>query len=338
MRFLQIAALIGSIVLLGLAVGFFYLSYQFKTSGPLRQDKIIVLEPGIGVRGMASRLTDEGVVHAPYPFMIWSKLAGVSGRLQAGEYQFPAHVTVAGALRMIADGRVYRRAVTIPEGLTSFEIVQIINSTDGMTGTITDIPPEGSLLPDTYDFTGGMNRGQMVKRMQDSMRAVLDEAWAKRDPTLPLKDLNDAVTLASIVEKETGVASERARIAGVFINRLRQGMMLQTDPTVIYAITKGRPQSGGQGPIGRRLLRTDLEMDSPYNTYKIAGLPPGPIANPGKAAILATLRPETHDFLYFVADGTGGHAFAKTLDHHNQNAATWRAIRSRAEDQSLSKP
>ena len=298
----------------------------------------MVLEPGIGVRGMAARLAGEGVIQSPYPFMIWSKLAGVSGRLQAGEYQFPAHINLAGALRMVADGRVYRRAVTIPEGLTSFEIVQIINGTDGMTGTITDIPPEGSLLPDTYDFTGGMDRAQMIKRMQGSMHTVLNDAWAKRDTTLPLKDLNDAVTLASIVEKETGVASERARIAGVFINRLRQGMMLQTDPTVIYAITKGRPQSGGQGPIGRRLLKTDLEIDSPYNTYKYGGLPPGPIANPGKAAILATLRPETHDFLYFVADGTGGHAFAKTLNDHNQNAASWRAIRSRAEDKSPPAP
>jgi UPF0755 protein len=208
------------------------------------------------------------------------------------------------------------------------EIMAILAKQDKLNQIPLQTPPaEGSLLPDTYSYTRAESNEDVISRMQKAMTSTIDELWDKRIPGLPFADKNEAMTLASIVEKETGKPEERARIAGVFINRLKAGMPLQTDPTVIYALTGGKPENEGQGPLGRRLLTKDLEIDSPYNTYKYPGLPPGPIANPGRAAIEATLNPEVNDFIYFVADGTGGHIFAKTLSEHNDNVAKWRQIR-----------
>ena len=226
-------------------------------------------------------------------------------------------------------GNVISRRFTVPEGLTSYEVVNIVNTIDSLEGEITTIPPEGSLLPGTWDYRRGQSRQAVLKRMQESMNQTLDALWANRSDNLPFQTKTELLTLASIIEKETGKSEERSIVAGVFINRLRKKMLLQTDPTVIYALTKGRPQNDGKGPLGRRLLRKDLSYDSPYNTYVYSGLPPGPIANPGHASIAAALNPTEHDYLFFVADGTGGHAFARTLAEHNRNVARWRQIRKK---------
>ena len=227
----------------------------------------------------------------------------------------------------IHDGDVVERRFTIPEGLTSFEIDTIISKIKDIEKTRTDIPAEGALLPGTYNYKLTETNADVLTRMELAMTQTIDELWETRAGNLPFKTKQEALTLASIVEKETGVAEERKRVAGVFINRLRQNIALQTDPTVIYALTKGQPKNEGKGPLGRRLLSKDLEIDSPYNTYKYPGLPPGPIANPGRASIEAVLQPEEHNFIYFVADGSGGHIFAATLDEHNKNVAEWRKIR-----------
>jgi UPF0755 protein len=217
------------------------------------------------------------------------------------------------------------RRFTVAEGLMSVEIIALLNAADGMEGTVTDIPPEGSLLPETYSYGRGDTRAKMVTRMQDAMKKALEELWAQRSEDIPVNSPEDAVILASIVEKETGVAAERARVAGVFANRMRIGMPLQSDPTVIYALTLGKEK------LDRPLYRKDLNIDSPYNSYVKTGLTPTPIANPGRESISAVLHPEKHDFLYFVADGTGGHAFGKSLEDHLRNVDSWRTIQKRGE-------
>jgi UPF0755 protein len=232
-------------------------------------------------------------------------------------------------MEKIKAGDVVARRVTFREGLTSYEMVNILKGVPELVGEITAIPPEGTLLPQTYDYRMGEARSAIIDRMRGDMQKTIDELWPTRQADLPLASPQEALILASIIEKETGVADERKRVAGVFINRLRRGMPLQTDPTVIYGITMGRHENAGQGPLGRRLLRKDIEADTPYNTYTRPGLTPTPIANPGRASIEAALNPEAHDFIYFVADGTGGHVFAKTLAEHNANVAKWREIRKK---------
>jgi UPF0755 protein len=297
---------------------------HYLSAGPLEESKLILIERGSGVSAIAQKLESENVITQPVIF----KIAGMTGAsLKAGEYQFPPHVSMAEAMRMMREGDVFDRKITIPEGLTSYQIVKLLNEREDMDGEIEKIPPEGSLLPNTYHFVGGESRQAVLNRMQNEMTKAIEELWPDRADGLPFDTKEEAITLASIVEKETGVADERARVAGVFVNRLRKSIPLQTDPTVIYAITKGKIQDDGMGPLGRRLLTKDLDVDSPYNTYKNAGLPPGPIANPGYEAIKATLHPEEHDYVYFVADGTGGHVFSKTLAEHNRNVAKWRKIR-----------
>lgn len=229
---------------------------------------------------------------------------------------------------MIREGRVYDRKITFPEGMTSHQIIALLNATADFTGdAVTTIPPEGSLLPETYHYTGADTRQKIVDQMSVAMTKTIDELWPARSGDLPFKTIEEAIVLASIVEKETGVAHERKKVAGVFINRLRRGMPLQSDPTVIYGMTNGAIQNEGQGPIGRRLLTKDLQEHTAYNTYMNAGLPPGAIANPGRESIEAVLHPEIHDFIYFVADGSGGHAFGRTLTEHNANVAKWRKFR-----------
>ena len=210
--------------------------------------------------------------------------------------------------------------MTVPEGLTSQEVVSILNGAYGLVGEITATPPEGSLLPETYRYIYGDTKAEMIRRMSKAMEDELDVLWAGRDPSVPFHSPDEAVILASLVEKETAVPAERSRIAGVFLNRLKRGMRLQSDPTVAYGLDQG-------GSLGRALTRDDLKAANPYNTYQIDGLPPGPIANPGKDALSAVLHPQATDELYFVADGTGGHSFAKTLNEHNQNVRQWRRLR-----------
>lgn len=315
---LWIAALllIGGVAAFG-AIKWF--SHYLDQPGPLAAEKIVFIAPGTGVKRMAAQLKAEGVIDEPYAFLAAVKLWDIPGKLQAGEYEMTPGITLRRVIGKIATGDVFARQITIPEGLWSSEIVTLLNTADAMTGTIAAPPPEGSVLPETYAYIRNDDRNKVLGEAQRAMTRTLDALWESRAPDLPIKTKEEALVLASIVEKETGIAAERKRIAGVFVNRLRKGMMLQSDPTVIYAVTKGQSKL-------ERVLYSHLEADSPYNTYKVAGLPPAPICNPGRAAIEATLNPEANAYLYFVADGTGGHVFAKTLAEHTANVAKWRAV------------
>ncbi|MCB1783493.1 MAG: endolytic transglycosylase MltG [Alphaproteobacteria bacterium] len=317
---LAIALLIGG--------GTVWVWHSYHAPGPLTEEKTVIVPPGYGVAMIADKLEKEGVVEQPLLFRFMARVTGRQSGLKAGEYAFDAHLSMKGVLDLLESGKVVQRSLTIREGLTSFEVIQILKNAPELSGDIDENQPEGSLLPETYSYQKDEARDAVALRMKEAMTRTLDELWESRDEDLPFTTKEEALVLASIVEKETAVAGERNRIAGVFVNRLRKGIALQTDPSVIYALTGGKPENKGKGPLGRRLLKKDLEVDSPYNTYLYPGLPPGPIANPGRAAIEAALHPEENDFLFFVADGTGGHVFAKTLEEHNANVAQWRKIRS----------
>lgn len=295
--------------------------------GPLPQTSIILIERGKGVASIAQTLEDTNVISSALVFKILSRLDKDQRPLKAGEYEFTGNIPMSDALLMMREGKIYDRKIMFPEGRTSWQVVEMLKALPDMSGEITEVPAEGSLLPDTYHYIKNDDRAALLAKMKTAMDKVLADAWAARVEGLPVKTPEEALILASIVEKETGVADERRKVAGVFINRLNRGMPLQTDPTVIYGITKGEMQDEGQGPLGRRLLSKDLTVDTPYNTYINPGLPPTPIANPGKASIEAVINPEVHDYIYFVADGTGGHVFGRTLDEHNRNVANWRKIR-----------
>ena len=312
------------------AVGVFVVytqaSARFET--PLMQEDLIYTIPkGATLKSVASDLTAQGYMSHARWFDFGYHVKGMKAPIHAGEYQITAGASMADILTLFQTGANYQRMITIPEGLTRYEIVKLIEAEPALTGEVGETPPEGHILPETYAFQKGEARADVLARMAQSLRDTLRIEWERRALDLPLKNKEEALVLASIIEKETGVKQERQKVAGVFVNRLRIGMRLQTDPTVIYALTQGRPQSAGKGPIGRRLLRKDLQIDSPYNTYLYAGLPPTPIANASRASIHAALNPAEHDYLYFVADGTGGHAFAQTLEGHNRNVAAWRKIR-----------
>lgn len=297
---------------------------SFAKPGPLRAAATVVIERGAGLRTIAAKLAEAGVIENPLLFVAVARIWGQHDDLKAGEYRFPIGVSPRHTLDTIRAGRIVIRKITIPEGLTSAQVGQILAKADGLTGALAATAREGSLLPETYDYAWADTRAALIRRMAAAQKSALDALWRKRQPDLPLATPQDAIILASIVEKETGLDSERARIAAVFLNRLRRGMRLQSDPTVAFALT------GGAGPLRRALSRADLAIDHPYNTYRIKGLPPGPIANPGAAAIAAVLNPANSKELYFVADGQGGHAFAKTLKAHNRNVARWRRLQRAA--------
>ena len=273
--------------------------------GPLTQSQTVVIERGTGPRAIADTLVLNGVIDDRLLFLAVLRVRDQGTRLKAGEFGFEAGQSMNAV---------------IEQGLTSVEIADLLNSIEGMTGTA-HVAPEGSMLPETYHFQLGDPRQQIIRRSRIAMRDALRDLWPRRQKDLPLETPEEAVILASIVEKETGVASERARVAAVFINRLREGMRLQSDPTVIYAVTRG------ETTLDRPISRADLNLESPYNTYRTNGLPPGPIANPGLASIEAVLNPADTNDLYFVADGTGGHAFSRTLKEHNRNVRRWRELR-----------
>ena len=315
-------------LLLGVGTGIWCL-HEYRKPGPLTETKLILIDRGSGLASIAARLQSEGAITQDLIFKIAARLKKVHTQLKAGEYEIPPHASMAQILQKMVAGEVYDRKVTFREGLTSWQVVQILNRTAELAGDpITTIPEEGSLLPDTYHYMKSDTRAKLIEQMQTAMKKTQDDLWPTRVPDLPIVNMAEVMVLASIVEKETGVPDERRKVAGVFINRLKRGMPMQSDPTAIYALTKGEIKEDGMGPLGRRLLRKDLEIDSPYNTYKYPGLPPGPIANPGRESIAAVLNPETHNFIYFVADGTGGHVFAETLAEHEANVAKWRKIRA----------
>jgi len=288
--------------------------------GPLAEPARIVIPRG-GTERIAEVLVREGVIRDPRAFAIAAWLTRGHGPLRAAEFAFPAGAPLAEVLRILREARPVQRRLTIAEGLTAHQIRAVLEAAEGLTG---EVPPfaEGELLPETYAYEWGDARAALVRRAREAMERALAEAWAGRAPDLPLATPREALILASIIERETGEAAERGRVAGVFINRLRRGMPLQSDPTVAYAATGG-------APMDRPISRADLAREHPFNTYRNPGLPPGPIASPGRAALLAATRPEATDFLYFVADGTGGHAFARTLEEHNRNVARWREIERR---------
>lgn len=312
---------------LATAGGAAWFGYSYEKAGTHTAPQTFTAKRGQGVSTIADNLETEGLINNALIFKIAARFTGDGQTLKAGEYEIPAGASIEDILTLLQSGKVILRQFTIREGLTSFEVVRELNTVDDLEGTITDIPPEGALLPETYSYELGDTKAAKLKFMQNAMTKAIDRLWDSRAKDLPYKTKREALIMASLIEKETGKPDEHARVAGVFVNRLHKGMMLQTDPTVIYAITKGKHKNDGRGPLGRRLLRKDLQIDSPYNTYKNTGLPPGPIANPGLASLKAALNPESHDYIFFVADGTGGHLFAKTLAEHNRNVAKWRKIR-----------
>jgi peptidoglycan lytic transglycosylase G len=307
-------------ILLLVAVAVFAGWRDYTRPGPLAAPKVVVIAKGASLRDVTRTLAAAGVIDHPYVFAIAAYLSGRGHGLQAGEYDFTPAMSARAVADLIASGKVMRHRLTIPEGLTSAEVVALIDAAPALTGTIDAEPPEGTLLPDTYFYARGNTRQEILNRMHRAMERALATAWASRTPNLPLDSPAQAVTLASIVEKETARPDERARIAGVYIERLKRGMKLQADPTVIYVLTKG-----GAVPLAHPLNHDDLSAASPYNTYLEKGLPPTPIANPGLAALHAAVQPEDRGELYFVADGSGGHVFAKTLDEHNRNVAKLRS-------------
>ncbi len=323
MRRLAILAGLAVAVFLTLAVLALVVVDRFDGPGPLQADTVMYIEPGISMGDISRRLEADGVIEDSLVFRLGVRLMRVSRDLKAGEYLFPATVTMRGVVDILLSGKTVLRRLTLPEGVTSREAAVLIEAAEVLKGTLDTIPAEGSLLPETYLYGRGDTRAELVERMQAAMRETLAELWAKRGAGVPLKTPEEALILASIVEKETGLPDERPLVASVFANRLRAGMRLQSDPTVTYGMTQG-------APLGRALTRKDLRADSEYNTYTKSGLPAGPIANPGRAAIEAALNPAQSEFLYFVAAGNGGHAFAKTLHEHNSNVAKWRKLKSQS--------
>ncbi len=289
--------------------------------GPAPARQVVVIPAQLGLRGIGLVLTQHGLIYHPLQFALAAKALG-GENLKPGEYEFAAHITVLDIVALLRSGKTIIHKFVVPEGLTNGDIARLLEAEPLLQDAVGPLPAEGMLYPATYHFSYGDKRAQLVEQMNKLARNTLQELWAKRAPNLPFATAEQALTLASIVEKETSEAEERPRIAGVFLNRLKQGMKLQSDPTVIYALTQGKT------PLKRSLTSADLAFPSPYNTYVAAGLPPAPIANPGRAALEAVLHPETNVFLYFVADGSGGHAFAKTLDEHNRNVAQWRKLRA----------
>ena len=305
---------------------FVYAKERFEAPGPLDSRTVVRVPAGVGVQDIALRLSEGGVIDDPLVFVLAARLTGTASDLKAGEFAFPPGASLKDALNIVVTGQAVARRITVPEGIRTATVVANLRAREGLTGVIETVPAEGSLLPETYQYHWGDSRTALLARMQAAMDETLDALWPARAADLPFDTPEEAVTLASIVEKETAVAEERALVAGVFVNRLRRGMRLQSDPTVRYAVTRGGTS------LNRPLTRADLAVEDPYNTYRRAGLPPGPIANPGRASLEAVLNPAATDYIYFVADGSGGHAFAKTLDGHNANVRAWRRIRDAARE------
>lgn len=316
------AAFLLLLVVMGAVGGGAYLWFarEVLTPGPLEAPQVVIIAPGTGLGAISRQLETAGVVAHARLFELQARRSGQARALKPGEYRFDAGVSMVAALDKIVRHDVVARFVTIPEGLVTADIKRILGEAPGLTGDVTAEIDDGDLLPETYRYEWGDTRAAVIGRMRAARDTSLAALWADRAPDLPLTSPQEAVILASIVEKETGVASERPRVAAVFINRLRRGMKLQSDPTVIYGIA---PETGD---LDRSITRADLDAPNAFNTYFVTGLPPSPICHPGHAALAAVLKPLHSDELYFVADGTGGHAFAATLEEHNKNVARWRKL------------
>ena len=310
-------AIIAAAVLLAAIAGNFI--HGWTADGPLERETTVVIKPGSSITAAAQQLEKGGVVKSADAFVSRAKLFGASSTIKAGEFVIPAQASNSDILSILTGGKTVQRMVTIPEGMPSIMVYERINANDRLTGSI-NVPAEGSVLPDSYAFDKNEPRAIVLKRMQDAMTKTMSELWPKRSPDAVVKTPLEALTLASIVEKETALKSELRMVAGVYSNRLRTGMMLQADPTIIYPITQGKP-------LGRRIRQSEIRDVNDYNTYAMTGLPKRPIANPSRAAIEAVLNPEKTRYYYFVADGKGGHVFAETLEGHNANVKKWYALR-----------
>ncbi|UTD29432.1 endolytic transglycosylase MltG [Bradyrhizobium sp. WD16] len=318
------------VAMIAVGVGYVWGRQKLDAPGPLQEDKVVNIPPRAGMGDIADILQREAVIDSNR----WAFFGGViamkaRSELKSGEYNFQKSASLRDVINTIVEGKVVQHAFTIPEGLTSEQIVARLLENDTLSGQIREIPREGTLLPETYKFPRGTTREQVIQRMQQAQRRVLVEVWERRNPDLPLKSPEQLVTLASIVEKETGRADERSRVAAVFANRLRQKIKLQSDPTIIYGLV------GGKGTLGRPIKRSEITQPSPYNTYVIEGLPPGPIANPGRASLDATANPARTRDLFFVADGTGGHAFSETYDQHQKSVAKLRSLEKQQQNDTL---
>ncbi len=301
--------------------GFYYGKQLIEEKGPLQEDKVVNIPPRAGMTDIGDILQRTGVIDSDRWVFIGGVLAlNARSDLKSGEYLFQKNASLRDVINTIVEGKVVQHTFTIPEGLTSEQIIARLQDNDIFNGSIKEMPREGTLLPDTYKFPRGTPREQVVQRMQQAQKRALGEIWERRNPEIPLRSPEQLVTLASIVEKETGKADERSRVAAVFTNRLRQRIKLQSDPTIIYGLV------GGRGTLGRPIKRSEIQQPSPYNTYVIEGLPPGPIANPGRASLEAVANPARTRDLFFVADGTGGHTFTETYDQHQKGVAKLRAM------------
>jgi UPF0755 protein len=323
------------LILLPTVAGLFFLiRQQFDRPGPISYPTVFVVAKGEGVSTIARRLEQDGIINSDsllpgrWIFLIASRRFGVHDKIKAGEFHIRANASVRDILDTLVEGKSILYSISIPEGLTSYQIVERLRSNADLVGDIDEVPPEGSLLPDTYRFARGTSREELIHRMQGEQKKFMEGLWPGRSRDLSLTKPEDVINLAAIVEKEASRADERPHVAAVYLNRLKKRMHLDADPTIIYGA------SGGKGSLGHPILRSELEnKDNPYNTYRNYGLPPTPIANPGRAAIEAVLKPDKTAALYFVADGAGGHIFADTLTEHQHNVARWRRIEKEARDE-----
>ena len=308
------------ILIVALTGGALLVAQDWGGRGPLAHALSFEVPEGASLAGTADRLQQAGAIRSASRFKLYARLFGSAAPIKSGEYRLPRGLSAADILKLLQGGRTIQRFVTIPEGWPAILVQERLLATPGLSGTV-PVPVEGSVLPDSYSFQRGDTRADVLDRMQRAMAAYLADAWQRRKPGIAVKTPREALILASIVEKETGKPSERRLVAAVYSNRLKQGVKLDADPTTIYPITKGKP-------LGRRILLSELRAKNAYNTYAMIGLPQGPICNPGRASIDAVLDPADSSALYFVADGTGGHVFADTLDQHNANVLKWRAYRA----------
>jgi UPF0755 protein len=324
-------AILTILLVVGLAAGAIYSfgKQRLEAPGPLEAEKVVNIPRGLGLREIADLLAKENVIEQPWLFIGGVVVLKAREDLKYGEYKFGKNLTLRETIETIVEGKVVQHAFTIPEGLTSEQIVARLAEVDFLAGNIREIPKEGTLLPDTYNFPRGATREQAIQRMQQAHARVLKEIWDRRSTDVPVRSPEALVTLASIVEKETGRPDDRSRVAAVFVNRIRQRMKLQSDPTIIYGLV------GGKGTLGRPIMRSEIDQPTPYNTYVVEGLPPGPIANPGRASLEATAKPARTKELFFVADGTGGHAFTETYDAHQKNVAKLRALEKQIQNDTV---
>jgi UPF0755 protein len=318
------------VLMVGAGAVYYYGAQKIGAPGPLQEDKIVSVPARAGMADIADTLQREGVIdNNRWAFMGAVLALKARSELKPGEYLFQKSASLRDVIGTMVDGKVVQHSVTIPEGLTSEQIVARLSDNDIFSGSVNEIPREGTLLPETYKFPRGTTREQVIARMQQAQRRVVAEIWEHRSPDIPVKTQEQLITLASIVEKETGKADERSRVAAVYVNRMRQKMKLQSDPTIIYGLV------GGKGTLGRPIKRSEITQPSPYNTYVIDGLPPGPIANPGRASLEAAANPARTRDLFFVADGTGGHAFTETYDQHQKNVAKLRTMEKQIQNDTV---